>query len=190
MFRVKILAVVISIFVTFFDEMAILESEDSNPPSEVKEQELISPRLIEKVQEYPDYPEYPETFNVTATVYYPERGQTDGNPLITADGSRINPKNPKKHRWIALSRDMLTRWGGNIHYGDTVWVSGISEDLDGQYIVRDTMNRRFRNRIDILVGRKDNIYGKWENVKIAKSEFPDESEFEFQPSNFGFAMRN
>ncbi|MCP2044775.1 hypothetical protein [Pontibacter sp. HSC-36F09] len=170
--------------------MAILEPEDSNPESEVKEQELISPRLIEKVQEYPDYPEYPETFTVTATVYYPEKGQTDGNPLITADGSRINPKNPKKHRWIALSRDMLTRWGGDIHYGDTVWVRGVSDELDGQYIVRDTMNRRFRNRIDILVGRKDNIYGRWENVKIAKAEFPDDKEIDFQPSYYGFAMKD
>lgn len=188
MFRVKMLAVVISIFVTFFDEMATTESEDSNTPSEVKPQELISPRLIEKVQNHPEYPAYPETFNVTATVYYPEQHQTDRNPLITADGSRINPKNPKKHRWIALSRDMLARWGGDIHYGDTVWVHGISDELDGQYIVRDTMNRRFTNRIDILVGRKDKIYGRWDNVKIAKSEFP--GEIDFQPSDYGFAMRD
>lgn len=187
MFRVKILAVVISIFVTFFEEVDLLKPEVTNPPSEVNTPELISPRLIEKVQEYP---EYPETFTVTATVYYPEKGQTDGNPLITADGSRINPKNPKKHRWIALSRDMLTRWGGEIHYGDTVWVSGISDDMDGQYIVRDTMNRRFRNRIDILVGRRDNIYGRWENVKIAKEELPNGDEINFQPSDYGFAMKD
>ncbi|WP_101443638.1 RlpA-like double-psi beta-barrel domain-containing protein [Pontibacter ramchanderi] len=170
--------------------MAIFNPEESSPPSEEKAQELLSPRLIKKVQDYPSYPDYPETFTVTATVYYPEKGQTDGNPFITADGSRINPKNPKKHRWIALSRDMLARWGGDIQYGDTVWVRGVSEELDGQYIVRDTMNRRFRNRIDILVGRKDNIYGRWENVKIAKSEFSDESEINFQPSDFGFAMRD
>ncbi|WP_192811662.1 hypothetical protein [Pontibacter sp. BAB1700] len=184
MFRVKILAVVVSIFVTFFDEMAYPEPEDPSPASEHQAPDLLTPRLIEKIQEYP---EYPETFTVTATVYYPERGQTDGNPLITADGSRINPKNPKKHRWIALSRDMLSRWGGDIQYGDTVWVRGISDELDGQYIVRDTMNRRFTNRIDILVGRRDKIYGKWDNVQIAKAEFP-EVEHHFQPSDFGFAM--
>ncbi|WP_076667768.1 hypothetical protein [Pontibacter indicus] len=170
--------------------MAVTEPENSNPPNEVKQQELISPRIIEKVQKYPDYPPYPETFTVTATVYYPEKNQTDRNPLITADGSRINPKNPKQHRWIALSRDMLARWGGDIQYGDTVWLRGVSDDLDGQYIVRDTMNRRFTNRVDILVGRKDNIYGRWDNVKIARSEFPDESEFDFQPSYYGFAMRD
>ncbi|MBX0332488.1 hypothetical protein K3G39_04480 [Pontibacter sp. HSC-14F20] len=170
--------------------MDFLKPEVSNPPSEEKVPELISPRFIEKVQKHPDYPEYPETFNVTATVYYPEVGQTDGNPLITADGSRINPKNPKKHRWIALSRDMLARWGGDIQYGDTVWVDGISDDLDGQYIVRDTMNRRFRNRIDILVGRKDKIYGRWDNVRIARSEFPADQEFDFQPSDYGFAMKD
>jgi 3D (Asp-Asp-Asp) domain-containing protein len=190
MFRVKILAVVLSIFVTFIDEMAFLKPEISTPPNEGKELKMITPEKIEKVQELPFYPEYPETFTVTATVYYPEKGQTSGNPLITADGSRINPKNPKKHRWIALSRDMLARWGGEIQYGDTVWVRGISDELDGKYIVRDTMNRRFRNRIDILVGRKDKIYGKWENVEIAKSEFPEEVEVDFQPSYYGFAMRD
>ncbi len=184
MFRVKILAVVLSIFVTFFEEMDFLKPDGSDAISESETTPLLTPRLIEKVQEYPDYP---ETYTVTATVYYPEKGQTQGNPLITADGSRINPKAPKKHRWIALSRDMLSRWGGDIAYGDTVWVRGISAQLDGQYIVRDTMNGRFRNHIDILVGRHDRIYGKWENVEIAKEEFPD-YKFDFQPSNFNYAM--
>jgi 3D (Asp-Asp-Asp) domain-containing protein len=185
MFRVKLLAVVISIFGAFADEMAFLKPEVTSPPDENSELRLITPRKIEKVQEQP---QEPESYNVTATVYYPEKGQTSGDPLITADGSRINPKNPKKHRWIALSRDMLARWGGDIQYGDTVWVRGISDKLDGMYIVRDTMNGRFRNRIDILVGRKDKIYGRWDNVEIAKAEFPKEEEFEFQPTYFGLAM--
>lgn len=183
MFRVKLLAVVISIFVAFVDELALVKPEDSNPPDENPIPEMITPREIKKVQEYT---QQPETYSVTATVYYPEKGQTDGNPLITADGSRINPKNPRKHRWIALSRDMLARWGGDIQYGDTVWVRGISDNMDGMYIVRDTMNRRFRNRIDILVGRKDKILGLWENVQIARSEFPEE-ETELQ-ENFGYAL--
>jgi 3D (Asp-Asp-Asp) domain-containing protein len=188
MFRVKLLAVVISIFVAFVDELALLTPEVSNPPNENPLPEMITPRKIEKVQ---NYPQQPEAYSVTATVYYPEKGQTDGNPLITADGSRINPKNPKKHRWIALSRDMLARWGGDIQYGDTVWVRGISDELDGMYIVRDTMNRRFTNRVDILVGRKDKIYGRWDNVEIAKEEYPKlEDMLDFQPSYYGLAMAN
>lgn len=189
MLRVKLLAVVISIFGAFIEEFTKVEPEVSSPPNQNATPELLTPREIEKIQKYP---RQPETYSVTATVYYPERSQTDANPLITADGSRINPKNPKKHRWIALSRDMLARWGGDIQYGDTVWVRGISTDMDGIYIVRDTMNSRFRNRIDILVGRRDKIYGRWDNVEIAKSEFPEESgnTTDFQPSYYGLAMSN
>ncbi len=105
---------------------------------------------------------------VTASVYYPEEAQTDSTPFITADGSQINETHPKKHKWIAVSRNLLTRWGGHIDYGDKVHVSGISDRLDGVYVVRDTMKKRLRNRIDILVGPNDNIMGRWSDVKITK----------------------
>ncbi|QNF32661.1 hypothetical protein HUW51_07935 [Adhaeribacter swui] len=106
--------------------------------------------------------------HVSASVYFPEEAQTDSTPFITADGSRINETHPKKHKWIAVSRNLLTRWGGHIDYGDKVHVSGISERLDGVYIVRDTMKKRLRNRIDILVGPNDNIMGRWNGVKLTK----------------------
>lgn len=106
--------------------------------------------------------------HVTASVYFPEEAQTDSTPLITADGSQINETHPKKHKWIAVSRNLLTRWGGHIDYGDKVQVSGISKRLDGIYIVRDTMKKRLRNRIDILVGPKDKVMGHWSGVKLTK----------------------
>ncbi len=106
--------------------------------------------------------------NVTASVYYPEEAQTDSTPFITADGSQINETHPKKHKWIAVSRNLLTRWGGHIDYGDKVHVSGISERLDGIYVVRDTMKKQLRNLIDILVGPKDNVMGYWNDVKLTK----------------------
>ena len=108
----------------------------------------------------------PLSLEVSASVYYPERNQTDDTPLITADGSHINPNNPKKHRWAALSRNLLKRWGGNLNFGDSVLVKGISRELDGIYVVRDVMNKRLKNRIDILVGRKDQIFGRWDQVQI------------------------
>jgi 3D (Asp-Asp-Asp) domain-containing protein len=104
--------------------------------------------------------------NVTASIYYPEVAQTDSTPLITADGSRINKKKARNHRWVALSRNLLKKWGGKIDYGDSLRVKGISPELDGIYVVRDTMKRRLRNRVDILVGANDNIMGRWENVQI------------------------
>ncbi len=106
--------------------------------------------------------------HVTASVYFPEEAQTDSTPLITADGSRINETHPKKHKWIAVSRNLLTRWGGHIEFGDKVKVSGISDRLDGIYVVRDTMKKRLRNRIDILVGPNDNVMGRWNDVKLTK----------------------
>ncbi|WP_276497293.1 hypothetical protein [Pontibacter litorisediminis] len=113
-------------------------------------------------------PEPTPTLTVTASIYHPEPGQTDSSPYITADGSRINRKDPKQHRWIAVSRDLHSRWGGDVEFGDSLWVTGISEELDGLYIVRDIMNKRMHQQIDILVGKRDPIYGKWENVHIAK----------------------
>lgn len=103
---------------------------------------------------------------VAASVYFPVESQTDDTPLITADGSRIREKKPSKHRWIAVSRNLLSRWGGPINYGDTLQIKGISKKLDGNYIVRDTMKKKIRNRIDLLVGEEENIIGYWENVKI------------------------
>lgn len=188
MFRIKLLAVVISIFVALADEMSLLKAE---PPTTLKEESEIKKKPAGEIKKVQTDSFSPEIYTVSATVYFPEPDQTDRDPLITADGSRINPRNPRKHRWIAVSRDMLVRWGGTIDYGDSLWVRGISDELDGLYIVRDTMNRRFRNRIDILVGRKDNIMGLWKNVEIARSEFPEEpqeEEFDFIFRNYGFAM--
>lgn len=113
-------------------------------------------------------PKKVNVITVTASVYHPQVAQTDAAPLITADGSRINESQPKKHKWIAVSRNLLTRWGGHINYGDKVQVSGISAHLDGVYIVRDTMQRRMRNRIDILVGADDKVMGHWRGVKLTK----------------------
>ncbi len=106
--------------------------------------------------------------NVDASVYFPEEAQTDEDPFVTADGSLINEQNPRQHRWLALSRNLLSRWGGQIEYGDSVRVEGISPQLDGIYVVRDAMHRRIKNRVDILVGPNDKIMGYWEDVKLIK----------------------
>lgn len=80
------------------------------------------------------------------------------------------PKNYKRstHRWVALSRNLLVKWGGEFKYGDTIVVQGIAEGTDGIYYVGDTMNKRFSNYIDILVSRDDTLKGRWRNVKISK----------------------
>jgi hypothetical protein len=87
--------------------------------------------------------------NVDVTMYNPVESQTDNDPYVTADMSRINKNNPSSHKWIAISRDLHVRYGGDLHFGDTVYLYGTYEK-DGFYIVRDLMNERFTKRIDIL----------------------------------------
>ncbi|GAA4501646.1 hypothetical protein GCM10023172_23860 [Hymenobacter ginsengisoli] len=105
-------------------------------------------------------------YTVTATAYQPVENQTDDEPFVTADNSDIKPHYSSKTRWMALSRDLLARWGGDFQYGDQVVVSGISPQLDGVYTIHDTMNRRHHHCMDILthVREKIDIYTK--NVKI------------------------
>ena len=90
-----------------------------------------------------------EGMNVTVTMYEPLSYQTDSTPNILADGTRIRVNKASEYRYIAVSRNLLTRYGGWLNYGDFIYLKGTS-GKDGMYQVRDTMNPRFVNRIDIL----------------------------------------
>ena len=103
---------------------------------------------------------------VTVTMYNPTPGQTDKTPNITADGTRINPKKASSYRYVALSRDLIKRWGGPFDYGDYIVIEG-TDKYDGVYQVRDTMNARFTNRVDILRSKDSEIF-KFDNIKLYK----------------------
>ena len=103
-------------------------------------------------------------YRVTVTTYNPTRAQTDSTPNITADGTRINPRKATQYRYVALSRDLLSRWGGPFEYGDYIIIEGTGE-WDGLYQVRDTMNRKWTNRVDILT---TNSRFKYDNVVMYK----------------------
>ena len=79
---------------------------------------------------------------VTATAYSSHRGQTDKTPFLAAWNNRLRPG----MKIIAVSRDMLTRYG--MRNGTRVRIAG----LPGIYRVRDKMNKRYRKRIDIYMG--------------------------------------
>ena len=120
-------------------------------------------------------------FDVTVTMYNPHVGQTDSTPNETADGTIINPKKASEYRYVALSRDLIARWGGPFEYGDYVIIKGTT-GYDGIYQVRDTMASKFINRVDILrtEGSKhfrfENAtlyrYFKYDNVTLHKHEKP------------------
>jgi len=61
--------------------------------------------------------------HLTATMYYPVVKQCDKDPLITAAMYKIDPRKASEHKWIAMSRDLLKRWGGPFDYGDEVIIS-------------------------------------------------------------------
>ena len=90
-----------------------------------------------------------QEFDVTVTMYHPTPHQTDSTPDITADGTKINIWKASEYRYVALSRDLLSRWGGPFDYGDYIVIEGIGEH-SGVYQVRDTMNPKHTNRVDIL----------------------------------------
>ena len=90
-----------------------------------------------------------QEFDVTVTMYHPTPNQTDSTPDITADGTKINIWKASEYRYVALSRDLLSRWGGPFEYGDYIVIEGIGEN-SGIYQVRDTMNPKHTNRVDIL----------------------------------------
>jgi len=87
---------------------------------------------------------------VSVTTYSPTIEQTDSTPLITASGYKINPANPKRQRIIAVSRDLKRKY----KFGKKVRITGIGK-LSGTYTIRDVMNKRFKNRVDILIGEGD-----------------------------------
>ena len=103
-------------------------------------------------------------FNVTVTTYNPTRAQCDDTPNITADGTRFHTWKASSYRYVALSRDLLSRWGGPFEYGDYIVIEG-TDGRDGIYQVRDTMNPRWTNRVDILT---TNSRFKYDNIVMYK----------------------
>ena len=88
-------------------------------------------------------------YQVTVTTYNPTTHQCDDTPHITADGTHFKTWRASSYRYVALSRDLLSRWGGPFNYGDYIVIEGAG-DRDGVYQVRDTMNPKWTNRVDIL----------------------------------------
>ena len=78
--------------------------------------------------------------NMQITSYRSVEAQTDDTPFITATGDRTH------HNGIALSRDLLHRWGGPIDYGDLLYIEGF-----GFKRVNDCMNKRHKNSVDMWV---------------------------------------
>ena len=103
---------------------------------------------------------------VDVTMYQPNEIQCDDTPNITADGTKIRISKASNYKFVALSRNLLKRWGGPFDYGDFVLLKG-AEGKDGVYQVRDTMNPKWVNVVDILESEHVQPY-KFTGVHIYK----------------------
>lgn len=101
------------------------------------------------------------TKKVTVTCYQPVESQCDSDPLVTADGSKIDLKELKNGslKWCAVSRDLLKYFpeGGP----KAIHIKGY-----GIYEVKDVMNKKWKDRVDILIHPDSDFRIKEENVEI------------------------
>jgi 3D (Asp-Asp-Asp) domain-containing protein len=90
------------------------------------------------------------SLNVIATAYNSVPSQTQGAPHVTAWGERLKPG----MKAVAVSRDLIRMGLGR---GRKVIIDG----LEGHYIVKDKMNKRWKRRIDIYMGKNIAAALKW-----------------------------
>ncbi len=86
-------------------------------------------------------PNYPATILVTITAYTSMKELTDDDPWVTASGTR--PRIESGTHTMAVSRDLLA----TVPYGTMVKVSCKGRHFYG--LVEDTMNKRWKRRVDI-----------------------------------------
>ena len=131
----------------YSDKIERLESENSE--------------LRDELSHYDEY-----GIEVDVTMYQPVYPQTDRTPNITADGTKIRISKASDYKFVALSRNLLKRWGGPFDYGDFILLKGAG-NKDGVYQVRDTMNPKWVNVVDILESESVQPY-KYTDAQIYK----------------------
>lgn len=97
----------------------------------------------------------PEQLVVTATAYNSVPRQTNARPRLTAWGDVLEPG----MKAIAVSRDL-------IHLGLRHGVEVEIEGLEGVYVVRDKMAKRWRKKIDIYMGKDVEAARHWGKRRV------------------------
>lgn len=96
------------------------------------------------------------TLEVNASAYNSVPSQTHHlHPSITAWGDTLKPG----MKAIAVSRDLIDR---GLTHGTEVRIKG----MDGKYIVLDKMNKRWKKKIDIYMGRDVKRALRWGKRKV------------------------
>jgi hypothetical protein len=153
------------VLITLFNGFVSINILGDNKRVYSEEIEILENRnkeLYSKLNEFLKY-----GIEVDVTMYQPVYPQTDRTPNITADGTRIKISMASEYKFVALSRNLLKRWGGPFDYGDFILLRG-TDHKDGVYQVRDTMNPKWVNMVDILESTHVKPY-KYANAQIFKT---------------------
>ena len=164
--RTAIAGVVLVTMVNGFISINMFKNQSTFYSNEVDKLLQSNEQLHTELQEF-----YQFGIEVDVTMYQPVYPQTDKTPDITADGTKIRIHKASEYKFVALSRNLLSRWGGPFNYGDFIYIKG-TKDKDGVYQVRDTMNPNWVNVVDILESTHVSPY-KYENVHIYKMNWTD-----------------
>jgi hypothetical protein len=137
-------AVIAVTLVNGFFSTTMMDRYKNMYSSKVEHLETENARLIGELSHYNEY-----GIIVDVTMYQPNTIQCDDTPDITADGTKIRINKASDYKFVALSRNLLKRWGGPFDYGDFILLKG-ADKKSGVYQVRDTMNPKWVNVVDIL----------------------------------------
>lgn len=97
-----------------------------------------------------------DSLEVTASAYNSLSWQTGpGNPAVTAWGDTLKPDS----KAIAVSRDLIQK---GFDHNTPVRIEG----FEGEFLVKDKMHYRWRNKIDIYMGTDVEKAREWGRRKV------------------------
>lgn len=96
-----------------------------------------------------------DTLSVMASAYNSLRYQTSGDPNIAAWGDTLVPG----MKVIAVSRDLQRK---GLDYNTPVKIEG----MEGIFLVKDKMHSRWKNKIDIYMGKDVKKAKKWGRKRL------------------------
>ena len=159
--------VLLVVLLNGFFSINIIEKNKRFYNSQLNNQMAVTKTLRSELTEF-----YKYGVVVDVTMYRPNVRETDSTPNITADGTRIRISKASDYKFVALSRNLLKRWGGPFDYGDFILIKGTTDShKDGVYHVRDTMNPKYVNYVDILESKHVQPY-KYTDVHLYKMNWP------------------
>ena len=162
-----IASVILVVLLNGFFSVNIIEKNKRFYNSQLNNQIAVTESLRSELTEF-----YKYGVVVDVTMYRPNVRETDSTPNITADGTHIRISKASDYKYVALARNLLKRWGGPFDYGDFILIKGTTNGhKDGVYNVRDTMNPKYVNYVDILESNNVKPY-KYTDVHLYKMNWP------------------